>query len=69
MIIFIHKEKFQTFQEFLSSKIIELKKQDIIFLTNSNFSDKEVNNYDMYQIIYKEQESEEIKENYQYLIR
>ena len=69
MIIFIHKEKFQTFQEFLSSKIIELKKQDIIFLTNSNFSDKEVNNYDMYQIIYKEQESDEIKENYQYLIR
>jgi hypothetical protein len=69
MIIFIHKEKFQTFQEFLSSKTIELKKQDIIFLTNSNFSDKEVNTYDKYQIIYKEQESEEIKENCQYLIR
>jgi hypothetical protein len=69
MIIFIYKEKFQTFEEFLSSKIIELKKQDIIFLTNSNFSDKEVNTDDMYQIIYKEQESEELKENYQYLIR
>jgi biopolymer transport protein ExbB/TolQ len=69
MIIFIYKDKFQTFEEFLSSKIIELKKQDIIFLTNSNFSDKEVNTDDMYQIIYKEQESEEIKENYQYLIR
>ena len=68
IIIFTHKKKFQIFNEFLSLKINELKKQNIIFITSPEFSD-EINIYGNYQIIYKEQESEIIQEKYHYLVR
>jgi signal peptidase I len=69
MIIFIHKEKSENFNEFLSLKITELKEQYTILLTNSDFSDKEMNTYGKYQVIYKDDESAEIKEYHQYLVR
>ena len=68
MVIFIHKEKIETLSEFLSLKINELKKENIIFITSPELSD-EVNTYGKYQIIYKEQESEAIQEKYQYLVK